>query len=139
VINRIAILLTVSMLSMFSALAGAQTLNDEIRSRLSPAGSVCLFGDECASGMAVPGRSGGPRDAETVYQTFCMACHATGVSESPILGNAEMWAPRIDKGIEALYQSSINGLNVMPPRGTCIDCSDEEIQAVVDFMVEQAQ
>lgn len=120
-----------------SALAGAQTLNDEIRARLAPAGAVCVFGDECAAGMAVPGRSGGPRAAEEIYQTYCMACHATGVSEAPILGNAEMWAPRIEKGIEALYQSSINGLNVMPPRGTCVDCSDDEMRAAVDYMVEQ--
>ncbi len=138
-INRITILLTIFMLTLLSALAGAQTLNDEIRSRLSPAGSVCLFGDECASAMALPGRTGGPRDGETVYETFCMACHATGVSESPILGNVEMWAPRIDKGIEVLYQSIINGLNVMPARGTCVDCSDEELQAAVDFMVGQVQ
>jgi cytochrome c5 len=139
VINRITLLLTVSLLTLMSALAGAQTLNDEIRARLAPAGAVCVFGDECAAGMAVPGRSGGPRAAEEIYQTYCMACHATGVSEAPVLGNAEMWAPRIEKGIEVLYQNSINGINVMPPRGTCVDCSDDEMRAAVDYMVEQLQ
>ncbi len=138
-INRISILLTVSVLTLVSAFAGAQTLNDEISARLAPAGSVCVFGDECASGMAVPGRSGGPRGGEEIYETYCMACHATGVSEAPVLGNAEMWAPRIEKGIDTLYQNSINGINVMPPRGTCVDCSDDEMRATVDFMVEQVQ
>ena len=50
-----------------------------------------------------------------------------------------MWAPRIGKGIEVLYESTYNGLNTMPVRGTCMDCSDEELQATVDYMVAAAE
>ena len=137
--NRIAVLLAASLMALVSAMAGAQTLEDEIRARLTPAGSVCVVGDACASGLATAGGAGGSRDAETVYQTFCMACHATGVSESPVLGNVEQWAPRLEKGIDVLYENAINGLNVMPPRGTCVDCSDDEIRATVDYMLESVQ
>ncbi len=137
--NRIAVLLAASLMALVSAMAGAQTLEDEIRARLTPAGSVCVAGDACASGLATAGGAGGSRDAETVYQTFCMACHATGVSESPVLGNVEQWAPRLEKGIDVLYENAINGLNVMPPRGTCVDCSDDEIRATVDYMLESVQ
>jgi cytochrome c5 len=28
---------------------------------------------------------------------------------------------------------------VMPARGTCMDCSDEELQATVDYMVAAAE
>tara|TARA_R110000772_G_scaffold30532_23_gene75762 strand:+ start:1064 stop:1486 length:423 start_codon:yes stop_codon:yes gene_type:complete len=140
VTQRITTLLAGLSIVLFSAFAVAATLDDEIRDRLSPAGSVCVVGDDCAAGLAVAGGPGGPRDAESVYGTFCVACHATGVSESPILGNAEQWAPRIAKGLDVLYSSAINGFNnVMPARGTCVDCSDDEIRAVVDYMVEQSQ
>ena len=47
--------------------------------------------------------------------------------------------PGIAKGIDVLYESTYNGLNgVMPARGTCMDCSDEELQATVDYMVAAA-
>lgn len=138
-IHRITIFLTGVLLVSFSAFVAAQTLQDEIRERLMPAGSVCVVGDDCAAGLVVAGANDGPRDPESVYQSFCFACHQTGVSEAPILGNAEQWAPHLEKGIDTLYESAINGLNVMPPRGTCVSCSDDELRATVDFMVEQVQ
>lgn len=131
--HKLTALISGLLVVLLSAFAGAATLDEEIRERLNPAGSVCVFGDDCAAGMAVAG-SAGPRDAETIYNTYCMACHATGVSEAPIFGNAEQWAPRIAKGMDVLYTNSINGINVMPPRGTCVDCSDDEMRAAVDFM-----
>lgn len=134
--NHRIITLISGFLVVLSAFAGAATLDDEIRGRLNPAGSVCVFGEECAAGLALAGGASGPRDAETIYNTFCMACHATGISEAPILGNAEQWEVRIAKGADALYTSSINGLNVMPPRGTCVDCSDDEMRAAVDYMLD---
>lgn len=137
--QRITSLLAALFVVLLSAFAGAQTLDDEIRERLTPAGSVCVFGEECAAGLAVAGGASGPRDGETIYNTFCMACHATGVSEAPILGNAEQWEARVAKGVDALYSSSINGLNVMPPRGTCVDCTDEEMQDAVDFILDALQ
>jgi cytochrome c5 len=41
--------------------------------------------------------------------------------------------------MEALYQSTYNGLNVMPPRGTCMECSDEDLRETVDRMVAESQ
>lgn len=137
--QRMTSLLAAVFVVLLSAFAGAQTLEDEIRERLTPSGSVCVFGDECAAGLAVAGGASGPRDGDTVYNTFCMACHATGVSEAPILGNAEQWAARVAKGADALYTSAINGLGVMPARGTCVDCSDDEMRAAVDYMLGALQ
>ena len=138
--KRITTLLTGSLIVLLSTLSIAATQDDEIRERIRPAGSVCVVGDACAGGLAVAGGAGGARDAASIYQTSCVACHSTGVSESPILGNVEQWAPRISKGIDVLYTSTINGFNtVMPARGTCINCSDDELRAVVDYMVSQSQ
>jgi len=137
--HKLTTLISGLLVVLLSAFAGAATLDEEIRERLNPAGSVCVFGDDCAAGMAVAG-SAGPRDAETIYNTYCMVCHATGVSEAPIFGNAEQWEPRLAKGMDVLYASGINGLAPgMPARGMCFDCSDDDIRAVVDYMTASVQ
>jgi cytochrome c5 len=110
-----------------------------VRNRLQPAGQVCLIGDACAAaaGITAPGATAaaamGP---EQVYNTYCFACHATGANNAPIKGDSAVWAPRIAKGMDVLYQSAINGFNggVMPPKGLCMSCSDADLQATVDFM-----
>lgn len=117
-------------------------VKDEIRARLQPAGEVCVMGTECAQNLALAaGPAGAARDPETVYQTYCFACHGTGANNSPVLGNAEQWAPRLEKGRDALYESAINGFNngMMPAKGLCMNCSDEELHATVDYMLEGLQ
>ena len=81
------------------------------------------------------------RSGEDVYNGACMACHATGAAGAPMLGDADAWAPRVAKGMEALYSSGVNGVagTSMIARGGCGDCSDEEIHAAVDYMVNNSQ
>jgi len=76
-------------------------------------------------------------DGQKIYQASCQACHNAGVAGAPKLGDKEAWAPRIAKGNEALFLSVKNGLNVMPPKGTCMSCSDEELHAAMVYMIEQ--
>lgn len=80
-----------------------------------------------------------PRDGETVYRSACFACHDTGAAGAPMLGNKEAWASRIAQGMDALLLTAINGKGVMPPRGTCGACSDDELKAAVEFMVSKAE
>ena len=77
------------------------------------------------------------RDGQTIYKTACFTCHDAGVAGAPKLGDKAAWAPRIAKGNEALYSTLQNGLNAMPPKGTCMNCSDDELRAVLDYMIEQ--
>ena len=121
---------------------GNAAVEDEIRARIQPAGEVCVIGDACAAGLSSgAGAVGAAKDPETVYNTFCMACHATGANNAPVLGNMEAWAPRIAKGIDVLYQSAIAGFNngAMPPKGLCMDCTEDEIKATVDHILMQSQ
>ncbi len=84
-----------------------------------------------ASGAAHAARSG-----EAVFNSACVACHASGAPGIPQAGDKEAWAPRIAQGVENLYPSVINGKNAMPPRGLCMDCSDDELKAAVDHIVK---
>jgi cytochrome c5 len=43
------------------------------------------------------------------------------------------------KGMDELMNSTINGIGMMPAKGTCMNCSDDDLQAAVDYMVESSQ
>jgi len=76
-------------------------------------------------------------DGQKIYKATCQTCHAAGVANAPKLGDKEAWAPRIAKGNDALFLSVKNGLNVMPPKGTCMSCSEDELRAAIEYMVKQ--
>ena len=112
----------------------------DIESRIAPVGEVCLQGDTSCGGPAVAASSG-PRSGEDVYNAACMACHTTGAGGAPVLGDVAAWADRIAKGMDVLYASGVNGVpgTGMIAKGGCMACSDEEINAAVDFMVAGSQ
>lgn len=70
------------------------------------------------------------------YNKSCAVCHAAGVAGAPKTGDAEAWAPRMEKSMDALVASVKNGLNAMPPKGMCFDCSDEEYVELINYMAE---
>jgi cytochrome c5 len=74
------------------------------------------------------------RDAAELYAKTCTICHETGAANAPKRGDAAAWKPRLEKGEEALMASIHNGLNAMPPKGMCFDCTDEEFKALLDYM-----
>jgi len=80
-----------------------------------------------------------PKSGEQVFNGTCTACHTTGAAGAPKVGDAAAWAPRIAKGIDALMTSATNGLNAMPPRGLCTNCSDAELRAAIEYMTSHSQ
>ena len=68
------------------------------------------------------------------YNKACVVCHASGVANAPKAGVAEDWKPRLAKGTDALVKSVKNGLNAMPPRGMCPDCTDADYKALIGYM-----
>lgn len=135
-IKIVAAAATVAVSATFSLLATGAA-QDEINARISPIGSLCMAGDACAAAAVTV--AAGPRSGEEVYKGKCMVCHATGAAGAPKLGDAGAWAARVGKGIDVLYANAINGINGMPAKGLCMDCSDDEIKASVDYMVENSK
>ncbi|MEZ5449972.1 MAG: c-type cytochrome [Thiolinea sp.] len=76
-------------------------------------------------------------DGKAIYQGLCFSCHDNGVANAPKPGDKAAWEPRIAKGMDALLNSVLNGLNAMPPKGGNPALSDDEIKAAVDWMVSQ--
>jgi len=81
-------------------------------------------------------------DGKKIYNGMCVACHGAGVAGAPRVGDKGAWAERIDKGASTLYANAINGVQgssgVMPAKGGNPALSDDEIKAVVDYMVAQS-
>jgi cytochrome c5 len=131
------------MTTVFTASAAMDEAS--IRERLKPVGKVSVEGEiasasssdtasDAAASTAVTSRSG-----SDIYQTSCIACHGSGVLQAPKLGDAAAWTERLAKGMDAVVANAINGINAMPPRGTCGGCSDEELAATVQYMVDSSK
>ena len=116
---------------MVATAQAAKDSNDEIIERIKPVGSVHVAGAAPASAAA-----SGPRSGADIYNASCIACHGSGVLGAPKKDDAAGWGPRLEKGFDAVLASAINGIGGMPPRGTCGDCSDDEIKAAIEFMTE---
>ena len=133
--------LAIIMLVSMNVVASNQFTAERIAERVAPAATPCVEGQECGSAapvVAAPVAAEAP-SAKDTYQAKCFACHGTGAAGAPKLSDKAAWAPRIAQGIDALYDHAINGFNAMPPKGTCMDCSDDVIKAVVDYLVENGK
>lgn len=108
-----------------------------------------------ASGAAAPGAAASDADkpapvasGETasrepaeIYAQYCVNCHGTGMAGAPMVGPEHrlIWSEEIEEeGFPTLVKIAIEGENGMPPRGTCFDCSDKEIEATVLYMLKKS-
>lgn len=111
----------------------------DIDERTRPFGELCRKGEDCGGETAAAvAPAAASRSGEQVYQAHCHVCHATGLNEAPKLADAEAWATRLAKGADALLKVTKEGLNTMPPMGTCMNCTDAELQAAIDYMSASA-
>jgi len=119
-------------MSVFISLSvQAQEMTDDaIKSRIQPIGKVHIAGAKAEVA------SSGPRAGSEIYNKACVACHSVGVLNAPKHQNAADWSPRLEKGFDVVWQNAINGIGGMPPMGTCGDCSNDEIKAAIEHMIE---
>lgn len=68
------------------------------------------------------------------YEKSCKLCHDGGLMGAPKTGDVAAWAPRLEKGNDVLMKHIKEGFNAMPPKGTCMDCTDEEFQKLLEKM-----
>lgn len=124
----------VLLLTVFATVAIAADNKDEnkdIAERIKPIGSVHVAGAAAAAAA-----SSGPRSGADIYNASCVACHGSGVLGAPKLHNGGDWAPRLEKGFDTVWQNALNGVGGMPPMGTCGNCSDDDIKAAIEYMIE---
>ena len=113
-----------------SALQAQEMSEDDIRARIQPVGKVHVAGAKAELA------STGPRTGSEIYAKACVACHSSGVLNAPKLQDVADWAPRMLKGFDTVWKNAINGIGAMPPMGTCSDCSNDDIKAAIEHMIE---
>jgi cytochrome c5 len=134
-----AMMLFVATLVMAQANASSDATTDvqaeKIRERIKPVAEVCVQGDDC--GGPVVAVSTGPRSGEAVFNATCTSCHTAGIAGAPKKGDVAAWDARLAKGFAETLAIAKKGLNAMPAKGLCMDCSDDELSAAIKFMAGQ--
>ena len=82
-------------------------------------------------------------NGKVVYDKICIACHMTGVAGAAALDDKPRWEEMAAKGMKTLHSSVINGVTegkygVMPPKGSCADCSDQDLYDGIGYMLNEA-
>ena len=128
---------------LFSSVSHGGKVEDGIVERIKPVGSVCVEGEECkgvdVTSTGGTGEPSGPRAGSDVYTKSCFGCHGTGAGGAPKLGDAAAWATRAEKGMDGLLATAISGIGGMPPKGLCMDCSDEELKGAIQHILDNSK
>ncbi|ARS47059.1 MULTISPECIES: c-type cytochrome [Pseudomonadaceae] len=124
-----------AVLALWAVTAQATT-DEAIAERLKPVGEVCIMGEECKGVGAVAVAAGGARSTDDIIAKHCNACHAAGVLGAPKIGDTAAWKERADHqgGLDGILAAAISGINAMPPKGTCADCSEDELRDAIKKM-----
>jgi len=137
----LAIMLIVGIYALtagrFAAMNVVASTPEEVAARVQPVGKVTLAGETPPVSAAAPAVAQAQDPGAATYQKVCNACHGTGAAGAPKLGDKAAWASRAERGIDALLETAIQGKGAMPPRGTCATCSDEDLRAVIQYMLAE--
>ncbi|MWV11904.1 cytochrome c5 family protein [Pseudomonas sp. R-28-1W-6] len=101
---------------------------------------LCALLGGCGEEAGAPAPTGAaqavPADAALaqLYGASCRQCHANPAAGAPLTGDAVAWTPRLAKGLDTLLEHSINGFQGMPPMGLCMQCTEQEFRALIEFM-----
>lgn len=74
-----------------------------------------------------------------LYGASCKQCHANPAAGAPLTGDTLAWEPRLAKGMDTLLDHSINGFQGMPPLGLCMQCTEADFRALIEFMAAAPQ
>lgn len=82
-------------------------------------------------------------NGKVVYDKICIACHMTGVAGAAALTDKPRWEEMAAKGMKTLHSSVITGIaegqyGVMPEKGSCVDCSEQDLFDAVSYMLKEA-
>ncbi|MCI3943066.1 cytochrome C [Pseudomonas syringae] len=99
------------------------------RKRLSIAGILTLWALNAQAADAA-------RSPDDIIAAHCVACHSVGLLNAPKIGDTPAWEARAKKagGLDGLLANTVKGLSIMPPKGTCADCTDDELKNAIQSM-----
>lgn len=127
-----------SLTSLGSDSSHSNTIVDNsVLERIKPVGEVRV--DTSTMVASAESTETAERSGEEIYNSKCAGCHNSGVMGAPKYAALADWSSRIDLGLDKLTASAIAGKGGMPARGTCMDCTDNEIKVTVQYMLDSLQ
>jgi len=84
---------------------------------------------------------GPARTGKQVFEFRCNGCHGRNTQGAPMPDDKFEWSMRLKKkGLATLLKHSMEGFSntLMPPKGGCRDCSQEEVYAAVYYMLDRS-
>ena len=116
------------------ALAKAAAIPDRARFGVTPCEQLDPQQTDDA-GAAQASADGGLSPAlRNSYQRSCAICHENPAAGAPLTGNRQHWAPRLEQGPATLLSHTVNGYQKMPPLGLCMECSEADFVALINYM-----
>jgi cytochrome c5 len=116
----------------------SETIVDKsVLERIKPVGEVRV--DTSTMVASAETTETAERSGEEIYNSKCAGCHTSGVMAAPKYASLADWSSRIDLGLDKLTSSAIAGKGGMPPRGTCMDCTDNEIKVTVQYILDSLE
>lgn len=112
----------------------------DIEDRIAPVGKVNI---ESSGNQVKPAETQAPASktptadpGQATYEKYCVVCHQNGLAGAPKFRNTSDWEPRLKgKQIQDLVKIATQGLNAMPPKGTCMECTDNDLKSAIEYMV----
>ena len=100
---------------------------DSTQSSAPPAAAADTPGDVAAASQS----------GEQVFNRFCASCHLRGLAGAVAVGDPKWQELLAVGGIEHLVARAREGVPpAMPPKGLCSSCSDAELQAAIEYMID---
>ena len=83
------------------------------------------------------------KGGEAIWAVACFRCHMFGTNGAVLLDEKEYWDATASKGIDELFESVWEGkqgeYGVMPAKGFCNLCSEDEIRKSVFYIFHLAK
>jgi cytochrome c5 len=109
----------------------------QIEERIKPIGQVRLV-EQATKTNALASSPTQEPPGQAIYEKYCSVCHRDGLAGAPKFRIASDWKPRLDKQkFEGLLASATQGVNAMPMKGTCMECTEEDLKNAIQYMLPQ--
>ena len=86
--------------------------------------------------------AGDPEAGRKIFQAFCAVCHAEVPQidvAAPRIRDRKAWRRLTGQGRAAMLMVTLHGAGAMPARGGCFECTDQQIDQAIDYIVKNSK
>jgi cytochrome c5 len=109
---------------------------EAIEARIAPIGKVRITLQPAPSQALLAGNTQ-EHLGKALFANHCVLCHGSGIAGAPRLGNKKDWELRSKKKLSLLLKHVKNGYRAMPPKGACLECSSDNLEAAIHYMLNK--